>query len=339
MNLSALSNEELTGRLEKLAHSERKITHLVLNHINEMESRRLYAELGFDSMFRYLTRHLKYSEDAAYRRLSAARILKQAPQVAEKLENGTLTLTQLTQVQNALKLEAKINPNTTSVSLLPTVLEKIESKTSFETKSTLAKDFNLPIQIADSITPQKDDSVRFEITLTQEQMKTLESARDLMSHLVPDGNWADLLTVLAEKQIHIILGKELSNHDAKKEFTKKTNATVGFSVDVGAGGPLSVATTDLSKSSCVKQNSTQSFLVARKRSQIKITDKRNLLTTADYCCEYRSAKGIKCNSKYQLQIDHIQPIALGGNNEPQNLRVLCRAHNLTEARRLGLIAD
>ena len=35
----------------------------------------------------------------------------------------------------------------------------------------------------------------------------------------------------------------------------------------------------------------------------------------------------RCSSKYLLQIDHIQPFALGGKTEKENLRLLCAAHN------------
>lgn len=65
--------------------------------------------------------------------------------------------------------------------------------------------------------------------------------------------------------------------------------------------------------------------------------RRFLFQRAHHCCEYVSASnGIRCISKYQLQIDHIVPIAKGGANDPSNLRVLCRTHNLAEARRWGL---
>jgi hypothetical protein len=305
MNLWALSNDELSLRLEKLAHSERKITHLILVHINEIESRRLYAELGYESMFRYLTRHLKYSEDAAYRRLSAARLLKKSPEIAERLEDGRLTLTQLAQVQSAIRHEIKNSPTESkdrAAANIPQILEKIESKSSFETKKTLALEFNLPIETHETVSPQKDESVRLEITLTMEQLKTLETARDLMSHTLPEGNWAELLTLLAEKQIKKILGKDIDAVDSPSE-----------------------------------DSATQGFLAAQKRGHIKVTTKRKLLLTAGYCCEYQNPNsGIKCGSKYQLQVDHIQPIAFGGNNERQNLRVLCRTHNLQAAAKLGL---
>lgn len=43
-----------------------------------------------------------------------------------------------------------------------------------------------------------------------------------------------------------------------------------------------------------------------------------------------------CGSRYKVQIDHIIPWALGGTTSLENLRLLCQAHNLHEARRLGL---
>ncbi|QDK45180.1 hypothetical protein DOM22_08430 [Bdellovibrio sp. ZAP7] len=336
MNLNGISNSELVGRLEKLAQSERKLTHVILCHINEMESRRLYAELGFDSMFRYLTTHLKYSEDAAYRRLSAARLLKKSPEVAERLEDGRLTLTQLTQVQSALRQEIrKTGEDSKSLSaIVPKILEKIEHKSSFETKKTLAQEFNLPIATSETVTPQRDDSVRLEVTLSTEQLKTLETARDLMSHVLPDGNWAELLTLLAQKQIQKILGEEESSKFNIRPVTlnKEQGPKNTFKNPSTETKPLR---TEPKKTGTKK--SMQSFLVAQKRGHIKVTSKRKLLLSAGYCCEYEHPiSGAKCGSKFQLQFDHIRPIALGGSNEQKNLRVLCRTHNLSEASRMGL---
>ena len=62
-NLNALSNDDLISRMEKLVRTERKITHLVLLHIAELEERKVYAELGYDGMYSYLTRGLGYSDN------------------------------------------------------------------------------------------------------------------------------------------------------------------------------------------------------------------------------------------------------------------------------------
>src|SRR5437868_15364486 len=42
LDLAKISNEEILSRLDRLAKSERKITHLILWHILEVESRKLH---------------------------------------------------------------------------------------------------------------------------------------------------------------------------------------------------------------------------------------------------------------------------------------------------------
>ncbi|MFS4458011.1 HNH endonuclease [Bdellovibrio sp. HCB2-146] len=310
MELSKISNQELLGRMDKLVRTERKITHVILCHINEVDARRLYADLGFESMFKYLTEHCGYGEDSAYRRLQAAKVLRKAPEIAEKLEDGSLNLTQLTQVQKCIKQESKAGNSIDSVQTLQ-ILEQIQNKSSYETKKVLAVEFNQPIQMHEVLTPQRDDSIRLGLTLTPDQMKDLSEAKDLLSHILPDGNWAEVISYLAKVHIQKIKGKE------RKEPSPHVEAS-------------SIVTME-------KSSSTHGFLVTRKRQHIKITDRRKLLHKANHCCEYVDLKSNKkCQSSYQLQIDHKIPLARGGSHSFDNLRVLCRTHNLLSARQWGL---
>jgi 5-methylcytosine-specific restriction endonuclease McrA len=50
-------------------------------------------------------------------------------------------------------------------------------------------------------------------------------------------------------------------------------------------------------------------------------------------CAYVSPDGIRCNSTWDLEIDHIIPFARRGGHSINNLRLLCRAHNQHEADR------
>src|SRR5437868_2102259 len=184
MELKNISNKDLLESLDKLVRTERKLTHAILCHINEVESRRLYAELGFDSMFKYLASHCGYGEDSAYRRLQAARLLKKNPGIAEKIEQGTLNLTQLTQVQKCLRQEQQAGSIVSSNQTLQ-ILEQIENKSSYETKRVLALEFNQPIQTHEVLKPQRYDSVRLELTLASDQMKNLEQVKALLSHTLP----------------------------------------------------------------------------------------------------------------------------------------------------------
>ena len=51
-------------------------------------------------------------------------------------------------------------------------------------------------------------------------------------------------------------------------------------------------------------------------------------------CAFVSAGGHRCGKTGRLEIDHVTPVARGGSNAPDNLRVLCRAHNQYEAERV-----
>lgn len=45
------------------------------------------------------------------------------------------------------------------------------------------------------------------------------------------------------------------------------------------------------------------------------------------CARAVGATGERCPQRGHLELDHVEARALGGTNEPSNLRVLCPAHN------------
>jgi 5-methylcytosine-specific restriction endonuclease McrA len=51
-------------------------------------------------------------------------------------------------------------------------------------------------------------------------------------------------------------------------------------------------------------------------------------------CAFVSADGHRCEETCRLEVDHITPVALGGTSKPENLRLLCSAHNQHEAERV-----
>lgn len=51
-------------------------------------------------------------------------------------------------------------------------------------------------------------------------------------------------------------------------------------------------------------------------------------------CAYVGTTGVRCLARRSLELDHVKPRALGGTDEIGNLRLLCRAHNDSERRRI-----
>lgn len=350
MSLQNISNDELIVRIQKLVRTERKVMHLVLLHIAEIDSRKLYAKMGFDGMYSYLTKGLGYSESAAYRRLQSARLLRKVPSVAEKVESGALNLSQLTQVQKCLKESSK-NGEVVSVEKTLEILNKLDNQNSFETQKTLALEMDLPVEFHERIKPQKDDSVRLELTLTQKQFAELEQAKSLLSHICPEGQWSEVIATLAEQfnkkklQGQTKLTQSVAATEIRQEFTDSSIGTAGREKPYMSENPKPVG----NKKSTSSRSSTSSSVVTfksasakvslkYKRRYISVHTKRDLLKKAQHRCEYQDpATGLKCSSHYQLEVDHLFPVALGGTNDIENLRILCRTHNFLAARNAGLI--
>ncbi len=61
---------------------------------------------------------------------------------------------------------------------------------------------------------------------------------------------------------------------------------------------------------------------------VSIHSRRFVWKRAGSQCQYQDpVSGRRCESKHGLQIDHIHEFANGGSNEPENLQLLCGAHN------------
>lgn len=323
MNLSKISNDELLSRLDILTKSERKITHLILWHILEVDHRKLYLKLNYDSLYKYLTKHLGYSESAAYDRIQAMRLLKQVPSVANKIEDGSLNLTQLVKVEQSLKQEKRLGKEVCQAQVAD-LLAKMENKTTFETDKIIACELNQTPKASQKVKPQSDDSIRLELTLTEEQYEVLKKAQSYISHIIPENDLAAVITYLAKALIQKKEGiprykEELTDKGTKPEKAKNL-ATQGFRV---------MPETPIDPN--------RNHLRPNARKYISVKVRRQVYKEANYCCEYSHPESkIKCSSKYQLQVDHIIPIAKGGTNEIKNLRLLCGIHNRKEALRWGL---
>ena len=67
-----------------LARHEQALQLSVLDHLREIDARRLYLRLGFSSLFDYTVRELRYTEAAAWRRIKAMRLCRETRGVRER---------------------------------------------------------------------------------------------------------------------------------------------------------------------------------------------------------------------------------------------------------------
>ena len=97
--VGALSDRELLRQTSTLVRHERHLQGAVIDHLAEIEARRLFLRRGCSSLFDYAVRELGYSDAAAGRRIGAVRLCADQPDARERLRDGSLTLSAAAELQ------------------------------------------------------------------------------------------------------------------------------------------------------------------------------------------------------------------------------------------------
>lgn len=132
MNLKHLTDKVLLTDTRILVANEREISLKVLHHLKEIERRRLYSDLGYSSLFEYAVKELGYSEPSANRRINSARILRDIPEIGKKIEDGSLSMTNLSLVSQLFK-----NEEIKDLAAKKEILSQIEGATKSECEKVL----------------------------------------------------------------------------------------------------------------------------------------------------------------------------------------------------------
>ena len=101
--VAALPDYLLLLQTRQLARHEQALQILVLDHLREIEARRLHLTRGYGSLFDYVVHELGYTAAAAWRRIKAMRLCTQTDAARELLRDGSLNLSNAAQLQNVFE--------------------------------------------------------------------------------------------------------------------------------------------------------------------------------------------------------------------------------------------
>src|SRR6187402_2278665 len=123
-SLSHLADAELLISTRRLVGASNKLFAQLLLHLAEVEQRGIHRTRACASLYTYCVYELRMSEDAAARRSSAARLVKQFPLLLDAISSGELHLTGLLMLGPHLTLENHV---------------EVLARAKFRTKKELAK--------------------------------------------------------------------------------------------------------------------------------------------------------------------------------------------------------
>jgi hypothetical protein len=317
--IARLSDQELTFRLQILAADERTSLVALLAHLAEFDRRKLYGPLGCSSLFTYCTTRLRFSEEAAYRRIHAARVSQKYPEALPMIADGRLQLSAIAALSvhltddNHLELLDRacdksfrdVQRVVASLAPQPEKADVIRRSPESEPAQPAELSFTAPISSSEPaspipsprIEPVAPDRVRFSFTGDEALLRKVERAQAILWHKHPAGRLED---IFAEALDFLLDKKDPERRLEKKKRLKRRPA------------PILADTESRRIPQWVKDE-----VWARDGGQ----------------CAFIPPDGTRCPEREGLEFDHIMPWALGGrSHDPRNIRLLCRGHNQMRGR-------
>jgi hypothetical protein len=206
--IKKMTNNQLIKHVEYLVRRERQLVECLILHLQEIQDRKLFLQMGFVSLFECLVKHFKYSESSAYARISVLKILKDVPQVAQELSTGELNLTSLTLVQSFIKKQEKQSGQKISIEEKIKYLATIKNKNTSETKQILAQidpDIQLP---TDQLRYLDSQNVQLQITTNKNILQKIEHLKSLISHSNINPSYSEILEMSLDAAIEKIEKKK-----------------------------------------------------------------------------------------------------------------------------------
>lgn len=374
-NFKSKSNIELHEKLKYLVRTERKILTSVLEYLLEVKKRRIYAELGYSSLFNYCIKELGYSESAALRRIQALKLMEEVPEIKGKISSGALNLSTVSMAQSFFQKEKKL-AKAEETSSAHTTLFNLNSKENLSLTSPGVKvineklnlfcDINQPNFISQAKSKFEDKSDKLNFLKSIENKTTKEVQKELVK-ISPDAALAfESQKLLTENltELKITLNQKQLNKLNRLKYLRSDLTSTAELLEWLVDQSLKKLDPMLSNVAKIKNNRTnqvdKNFIDSNSSKTTKTStksinnniEKNNAQSyttvtnvkrisfqnsSAQGHCSFVAQNGRPCLETHGLEIDHIIPKAKGGKNSIENYRLLCRTHNQFEAvRHFGL---
>jgi HNH endonuclease len=301
-SLSHLSEQALLADLAALVTADRQVTAALLAHIAEVEARGLFLPAACASMHQYCVRVLHLAEDVAYKRIRAARAARQFPQIFGAIAEGRLHMSgvvllapHLTKDNADELIAAAGHKSKAEIEVLlaqrwprpdvPTRLEPQPAPAGLPMRELDLDPVDVP-QPAARVTPLAPQRFALQVTIDQAMQEKLLRGRDLLRHLVPSGDLAQVLDHALDALLTML---------ERKKFGATARPRTGQRRSAGTN--LRYVPSEVKRA-----------VHARDGEQ----------------CTFVSEAGERCPERGFLELDHRVPVARGGQPTVDNLRTMCK---------------
>ena len=333
---SQLSNPGLFTVVTNRLALDRETTADLLADLAEMDTRRMYAEAGYESMKRYCIQVLNMSEDVAYKRVRAALAARRFPVIFHALADGRVHLAAVVVLaphftaKNIDELLAAATHQTmAAVELL--VAERFPKRDI----KTLVRAIFVPLANPEPAPQAAVPSLEPNAAKLMEPLAVRPAdptgLPNTTMQMVPVPRFPKF-TPLSPGRFAIQYTMSQRAH----EKLRHAQALLGHAVPSGdveavMERALDALIADLEKQKFAATSQPRARRSAADGRYIPAEIKREVRARDGGRCTFVSDRGLRCESRTRLEYDHVVPVARGGQTSTGNLRLLCRVHNQYEA--------
>jgi hypothetical protein len=373
-SLGHLADDVLLHELGALIAREWTSTAEILAHIAEVDARRLYVAAGHTSMFVYCVEELRLSEDAAAKRIHAARAAREFPFLFAALADGRIHLSGICLLAPHLSADNVEEWIQRATHRRKSEIEEMVGARSCRSAERPALIRAIPSRIA-APTPLGTQHAPGHVEQTDRSPEISSSARvdaqgpsvEKTQTLAGSGQESELdvgdkpasqehapgnvdrmsdqaLPASAERfLLQVTIGKHT------REKIRQAQALLSHALPSGDLAQV----LDRALDSLIVQLERQKLGSGRRQTahptnsrraesrgrrvrtrHIHASVRRAVWERDQGRCTFVAANGRRCTSLRFLEFDHVDPFALGGASTVEGLRLRCRAHNQYEAERV-----
>jgi hypothetical protein len=346
--LKKTSDTELIAQTVTAVREEREKVTVVLHYLREVDRRRLYSALKYKSLHHFATKHLHYTDDEAYRRIAAMKLLRALPEMEEKIVCGDLALSHLNMAQTFFNQEEKIHQKPMSKEDKIQVMEQMLGTSVREAEKITLSLSSSEVKIKpDKLRQVSKNQIEIRFAAREEVQLMIESLKGFLAHSHPGIQLGELFEKLCKLGLEQwdpsrpAKGSRKKSRAQQKPDEKAEQKANAPDKSVQKKQGEKQENFAASMKDCVEEQPQESAISQRQDVQEELSFsiemnqfaqwdpsptkskariRREVFQRAGNQCE-------NCHSEYALEIDHIYPQAFGGSSDPDNLRLLCRHCN------------
>ena len=299
-------NHPLHLKAISLAQDLKRIEAELIDVLQKISASRLFKTMGYSSLFEYATKALGLTEGVAYGFISVSRKSNEVPALKEAIASGSVTVSQVRRVAAVMTVQNASE-----------LIQKVQSLTQKEIEREVAR-INPKTATPERAKYVTEERVELRFGASESFMKKLKRVQDLVAQKqrAHAGYEASLETAL-----DYYLEKNDPAKRAERILEKKPNSESSRSKTDTCEATLS-ATILSSRTVGRNMNSDRSFRVTLPAKTKHIVFRRD-----QGRCTFVHPNGSRCDQARWLEVHHLRPVALGGDNSIDNLATLCSSHH------------